>query len=318
MKNIQFICLFLLLPLFTNAQRYLVDFENKNSQNLFDKAEKAYVNGNYERSTKLYQQLIEIEGNNPELLFNQLTSIIYYSDSLTISQKFEELINAGFLDCYFLTANEDLKKIKLRSNFMIWQKALKRCIETEDEKVAAKKIKEPNMRKQLMWMKMEDEYSDVMAIHKVRYGGYKDISMDQMKVNRTKIYVNNFIQLLGFINEHGWPGISLVGEDGAEAAWVIAQHGNNLASKQAEILPYLEEATKNGEASPSQYAHLYDRVMANSNKPQRYGTLRWQNPNSNIWELYPLEDSTKIAEFRRVAGLPPINLEKKEEKNDKE
>lgn len=38
------------------------------------------------------------------------------------------------------------------------------------------------------------------------------------------VHRSNAARLTGIIERYGWPGKSLVGEDGAEAAWLIAQH----------------------------------------------------------------------------------------------
>jgi hypothetical protein len=34
--------------------------------------------------------------------------------------------------------------------------------------------------------------------------------------------------LKGVISEHGWPGRSLVGENGSDAAWLLVQHADHL------------------------------------------------------------------------------------------
>jgi hypothetical protein len=42
------------------------------------------------------------------------------------------------------------------------------------------------------------------------------------------------------VDEHGWPGISLVGEDGASAAWLLAQHADADPEFQAPVLKLME------------------------------------------------------------------------------
>ncbi len=39
-----------------------------------------------------------------------------------------------------------------------------------------------------------------------------------------EVHKRNAAWLKQMIADYGWPGLSLVGEDGAEAAWRIAQH----------------------------------------------------------------------------------------------
>jgi hypothetical protein len=51
---------------------------------------------------------------------------------------------------------------------------------------------------------------------------------------------------------------------------------------------------------------MYDRSRFNENKPQRYGTHTKYNEKTNSEELYPLEDETKVDEWRKELGLPPL------------
>jgi hypothetical protein len=55
---------------------------------------------------------------------------------------------------------------------------------------------------------------------------------------------------------HGWPGRSLVGEDGATAAWIIAQHADHDAGFQERMLELLQDAVAREEASVRHAAYL--------------------------------------------------------------
>src|SRR5262245_19021741 len=59
-------------------------------------------------------------------------------------------------------------------------------------------------------------------------------------------------RMKAIIAEHGWPGRSLVGDDGAHAAWLLVQHAD--ASFMAQSLPLMEHAVSRGEASAKDYA----------------------------------------------------------------
>lgn len=96
---------------------------------------------------------------------------------------------------------------------------------------------------------------------------------------------------------HGWPGHSLVGEDGSRAAWLLVQHGPLDLQEQA--LPLLAGAVRCGDASPVDLAYLTDRVRMRQGKPQLYGT-QYRNG-----ELYPVEDPGRLDERRAAVGLGP-------------
>jgi hypothetical protein len=72
--------------------------------------------------------------------------------------------------------------------------------------------------------------------------------------------------------EHGWPGISLAGEDGATGAWLVAQHADPDVAFQRECLALLEAAYRRGDVPGKHLAYLTDRVRVNENRPQVYGT----------------------------------------------
>ena len=56
------------------------------------------------------------------------------------------------------------------------------------------------------------------------------------------------------IEAHGWPGRSLVGEDGAAAIWLLIQHADTDVELQERSLALLEQAVADGEASPRNLA----------------------------------------------------------------
>ena len=78
--------------------------------------------------------------------------------------------------------------------------------------------------------------------------------------------------LRGYIAEKGWPTISAVGKEASHAAWLLTQHADEDPALQVEALQLMEPLAKTGEASKSDYAYLYDRVMLKLTGKQRYAT----------------------------------------------
>ena len=79
-------------------------------------------------------------------------------------------------------------------------------------------------------------------------------------------------RLKEILAEHGWPTYDLVGEDGEDAAWAIAQHSDQDPAFQREALELLRAAVEAGQASPGNLAYLTDRVAVGAGEPQTYGT----------------------------------------------
>lgn len=106
------------------------------------------------------------------------------------------------------------------------------------------------------------------------------------------------------IADRGWPGRSLVGPDGADAAWLIVQHADHDPDFQRDCLGLLEKAAAAREVSQSNVAYLTDRVMLKETGRQRYGTQF--RPGKDGPEPFPLEDPDRVDELRAGAGLMPL------------
>src|SRR5215469_17871126 len=66
----------------------------------------------------------------------------------------------------------------------------------------------------------------------------------------------NLPWLKAVLAEHGWPGASLVGTDGAHAAWLLAQHADADPAFQRQCLDLLTAAVEAGEATERDLAYL--------------------------------------------------------------
>jgi hypothetical protein len=114
----------------------------------------------------------------------------------------------------------------------------------------------------------------------------------------------NLPWLKAVIAEHGWPGTSLVGTDGAQAAWLLAQHADADPAFQRQCLDLLTAAVAAGEASERNLAYLTDRVLLAEGQPQVYGT-QMTNENGH-YVPRNLRDPDSVDERRAAVGLGPI------------
>lgn len=100
-----------------------------------------------------------------------------------------------------------------------------------------------------------------------------------------------------------WPGVRLVGEDGAHAAWLVAQLGDRGLQERA--LEHLEVAVDCGDAPPAHYACLLDRVRMAAGKPQVYGSQVVESADGELTP-WPIEDPGRVDERRAGVGLGPL------------
>jgi hypothetical protein len=124
-----------------------------------------------------------------------------------------------------------------------------------------------------------------------------------MEMNR--VDVANTDRLREIVDQYGWPGRSLVGEEGAQHAWLLAQHASAQLDFQRQALDLLTAAVASGEATPKQLAYLTDRVRMLEGREQVYGTqFIWSDDGGPA--PYPTEDPARVEERRAAVGLEPL------------
>jgi hypothetical protein len=151
---------------------------------------------------------------------------------------------------------------------------------------------QPVLREELLAMKVEDQ--------RVRKAAGPTMT-GQQREEWMQLDARNQARMEAIIAEHGWPGVSLVGADGAGAAWLLVQHFS--PTFQEKCLPLLENAVSTGQAAGRNYAYLLDRVRMHQGKPQIYGT-QFRTSNG-MTAAHPIEDPDHLDERRRAIGLGP-------------
>ncbi|GAB2489130.1 hypothetical protein GCM10027266_01000 [Arenimonas alkanexedens] len=132
----------------------------------------------------------------------------------------------------------------------------------------------------------------------------QNISVSEADVLIDKLNKEHASRLKRIIKENGWPGRSLVGDDGAQAAWLIVQHSDHDPVFQREVLELLQPLVSSGDVKASEYAYLWDRIHS----PQRYGT-QGECTNDGKWVVREIESPEDVNARRAAAGLFPEKLE---------
>lgn len=119
-----------------------------------------------------------------------------------------------------------------------------------------------------------------------------------------EVDTDNTAWLHKVIEARGWPLLSEVGERAATAAWLIAQHADDVPDLQRLFHGLLAAAVERGEASAKSLAYLEDRVRVNDGRPQLYGT-QFTDAGGGLAPS-PIEEREGLDQRRQAVGLEPF------------
>jgi hypothetical protein len=183
-----------------------------------------------------------------------------------------------------------------------------------DKNAGAKEpaVKESALRKELLAIEKVDQETRAAFFKSL---GEKAISLGEVQSIRDPALLKFFLEQAGkmeavdeknrerlkeIVDKHGWPGRSLVGKDGAQAAWLVVQHAVADLAFRKRCLDLIKAAPK-GEVEPKHVAYLTDRILVKEKKKQVYGTEL-----NGKFAPEPIEDEANVDKRRAEVGLMPL------------
>ncbi|HXH61407.1 MAG TPA: DUF6624 domain-containing protein [Fimbriimonadaceae bacterium] len=163
------------------------------------------------------------------------------------------------------------------------------------------KVKDTFLQTQLIGMGMTDQEVRTRWVSYMQKGEAvpKSVIKEVKRVDE-----ENLAMLRKIVDEHGWPTISMVGREAANAAFLVVQHGVSDKPFMQKVLGLMEPLLAKGEVAKQSYALLYDRTALQQGKKQRYGSQ--VKAVDGKWAVEPCEDMAHLDERRKVMGLMPI------------
>ena len=212
-------------------------------------------------------------------------------------------IERGWTNAAHLSADPDLSNLHADPR---WPAAVTACATARDE--ALRGVKEPALAKELLDRMALDQKARLAleAKFKALPPGESSVKVSNMppELDLHQIDTDNTTFMKTVILKHGWPGKSLVGDEAANAAWLLVQHADLDRAFQSRCLELIKQAFDKGDATGAQLAYLTDRVLVGQGKKQKYGT-QFRGIGENL-EPVPIEDEANVDERRRTLGLPPL------------
>lgn len=252
---------------------------------LMVRAQQAYTAKDYAKCAELYVAAVKTGGTGSTTPYNAACCHALAGNTGEAFVWLTKAIQAGWRDVDHLKKDSDLTSLHSDER---WAQIIKRCEKAAE--LFAKSLIEPALREELLKRMKEDQ--------RIRMEGNPDME------EWGKIDADNTAYMKTVIDKHGWPGKSMVGEDGALAAFLMVQHADADPEFQKKCLPLLEAAVQAKEASAGHFAYLTDRVLLAEGKPQRYGS-QFQTVDGKFVPL-PLEDPDNVDARRLTVGLPPL------------
>ena len=112
----------------------------------------------------------------------------------------------------------------------------------------------------------------------------------------------NLLKVEKIIDEYGWLGADIIGEQGNETLFLVIQHSG--LETQIKYLPIMREAVKKVPAKRKDFALLEDRIAMRQGKKQIYGSQI--KIDGDEFYVYPLIEPEKVNERRAEVGLGSI------------
>ena len=176
-------------------------------------------------------------------------------------------------------------------------------------------VEEPELRVELLRRaKADQDVRGAMDKWLIQFGNggvVDEASLDatrktefkQFDETMRRVDTENTERLGEIVERHGWPTYTLVGKDGAQAAWILAQHADLSPKFQRKCLDLMAKVPRD-EIFQRDIALLTDRVLLAEGKKQVYGT-QFTLENGKC-KPRPLEDEANVDKRRKEVGLPPL------------
>jgi len=120
------------------------------------------------------------------------------------------------------------------------------------------------------------------------------------------VHVRNAARLSELIAQYGWPAEDVAGADGAEAAWLIAQHAIGEPDFMRLALKLVGSCAQQGRVPRWHAAYLEDRIALCEGRPQRFGTQGVDDTRDGLDRPWTLADPEHVNKLRASVGLGPL------------
>lgn len=179
------------------------------------------------------------------------------------------------------------------------------CYQATQETTNAAQVLDQNLIAELDSMHILDQnYRSQLQSTPLSSAEFGNLWSQQQAIDQS-----NLKRLEEIIAEYGFPGRSLVGEDGSRTVFLILQHSpDSIMEKYYDLVV---KAGESGDLDMSSVAMFQDRVLMNRGEKQIYGTQvrseqRYDKVKQEYYDstyVWPIENPNEVNKRRLEVGL---------------
>ena len=269
--------------------------QQQNYQELVSVADKCYDNKEYEKSGEYYDRAFRMQKGTSNDYYNAACSWALAGNKTKALEYLNLSVDLGWLNINHLKRDTDLNSLHQTKE---WDELVDKVTKKVDEYESH--LNKP-LKRELEVINGSDQKNRMMMDSVQKRFGSDSKEMKGLWTEQNEVDSLNLIRIKEIIEENGYPGKSLVG-DQSSTAWLVIQHAD--LKTQEEYLPVLQDAADKGELSRSSFALLVDRVRMRKGEKQLYGSQIQMN--NGKYEIYPIEDESNVNRRRAEVGLGPL------------
>ena len=152
---------------------------------------------------------------------------------------------------------------------------------------------------------LEDQFyrRQIIEVEK-KHGRYSEEMKAHWKTIEKKDSLNLF-KVEKILDERGWLGTDVIGEQGNSTLFLVIQHSK--LETQVKYLPMMSEAVKSGNAKASRLALLKDRIALRQGNRQIYGSQIGRDKETGEYFVLPLIKPENVDQRRADVGLGSLS-----------
>lgn len=268
---------------------------------LINKAWELYENKKYQESGETYSEAFTVFGNNI-MMNDRYDAACSWALADQQDSSFKQLNiiakEGNFTNLGHITTDTDLSSLHSDER---WNKVIE-IIRLNKEKAEADLDKPLVAILDTIYIEDQKYRLQINDIEE-KYGWESNEMKDHWKIINEKDSIN-LIKIKKILDERGWLGPDIVGNQGNSTLFLVIQHAN--LETQEKYLPMMREAVRKGNAKASSLALLEDRVALEQGKKQIYGSQIGRDEETGEYYLLPLIDPDNVDKRRAEVGLGSI------------